>query len=251
MNFTNVLTLGGYVGKIYDYVTGVNVEQLPHLDRISVAALFALYPTVEPETRLTFADKKVFFQRPFMVHSPATGEAVGNLQGLNRALHRKSRTEVGTLISAVKSFREKEVLEDSNNKYIGFFLTEGLRSYMKLYPEGDNAHECLELLADSIDAELLSTLQIGNAKWEALNELGNYLKVNTNDDKSHKTLGFLRSLVDQPAPVVEEGEKKAEESTWEASYFYKELSFILSKKEGWESRRDAFIYFIENGQPKG
>lgn len=251
MNLTNVLTLGGYVGKIYDYVTGVNVEQLPQLDRISVAALFALYPTVEPETRLTFADKKVFFQRPFMVHSPATGEAIGNLQGLNRALHRKSRTEVGTLISAVKSFREKEVLEDPNNKYISFFLTEGLRNYMELYPDGDNAHECLELLADAIDTELLSTLQIGNAKWEALNEMRAYLKVNTNDGKSRKTLQFLRSLADQPAPVVEEGEKKVEESIGKASYFYEELSFILSKREGWEQRRDAFIYYIENGQSKG
>lgn len=212
MALADIYSLGR---QAVNYLTGCEEPSPQPLNKICVAAFFALYPSVEPESRITFNDKEVYFQRPIMLKNPLTGEEV-NVQGAKRRGQGKGRLEVGRLVNDLEVFLNRQELNQLPNNDIAIFIVKGMKAYRRLYPETHSSHK-------------------------ALKYLGRLIKIEHGLRKRDKV---PEAAIKEVQEAAQETQKAPPVMEVKHSYFYEQIEHILAKKEDWEARRDAFISFL-------
>lgn len=133
----------------FSYFKGPTELKLPNLDKVYVAAMFALFPLLDPKSHLAINGDRIKMQLPKRVYSPSSGEEVVDLQGIERTIYGNGRDEIGIICLAFREFNV-ESLKQSESDIVPFAIA-GIREYAEHYPHHDNAYIVLNDTANMVE----------------------------------------------------------------------------------------------------
>jgi hypothetical protein len=145
---TQALSYFTALKSAFNYFSGSTEQKLPKLDKVYVAAMFALFPFLDPKSHLAIRGDRIKMQLPKRVYSPSSGEEVVDLQGIERTIYGNGRDEIGVICLALREFNV-EGLKQVESDIVPFAIT-GIRTYAEHYPSHDNAYIVLNDTADII-----------------------------------------------------------------------------------------------------